>query len=114
MDNQVKPIVKGIIDYLKVQNSLHLLPQVILSLQEKDEELTNENRAVVTSSYKLSAPELLQIQDALNIIFRRRLSIVNQVDPSLIAGLKIRVEDKLIDLSLDKTLDGLKNRLEND
>ena len=113
MSKQVNTIVNSIIKYLHVSKKIDLLPEILNQLQKKAMLIDAEGKAYVSSSYKLSLLELVKIRKALKIIFKKDLKIINQVNPSLIGGLRISVQDKVIDLSLDKTLINLKEKLKH-
>ena len=115
MDNSsVNKIVSGIIRFLTVNHKLHLLPQVVQELQKKSSDMTSSGQATVTSSYRLTVHEIKQIQQALKIIFHKKLNVINEVNTALIAGLHIRVQDKVIDLSLNNTLENIKDKIEHE
>lgn len=109
-----KKIAAGIINYLKLGNKLHLLPEVIDLLAKKAKQFDAANKAYVRSSYKLSLLEKVKIKEALRSVFKKDLKIINMIDPNLIAGLRITVKDKIIDLSMDKTLENLKSKINHD
>ena len=114
MSQQVKKITSGIISYLRATKKLHLLPEITKQLEQKMKFINAQSNAVVLSSYRLSNKEVGQIKEALELIFKKKLTVINRVDPSLIAGFKITVSDKIIDLSIDKTLQNLKDELSYD
>jgi F-type H+-transporting ATPase subunit delta len=113
MNTEVRKIVTGIVRYLSATRTMHLLPQIAYELNKKVGSLADSSRAIVTSSYQLSNHEIVQIQHALRTVFCKNLQIVNRIDPQLIAGLKITVQDKVIDLSLKKTLQNIKSKLDH-
>lgn len=114
MPSEVKKIVSGILRYLETTRTLHLLPQITEALSQRVHEQAEASQAIVTSSYKLGKQEIAQIQQALDTIFRKKLRVVNRIDSRLIAGLRISVRDKVIDLSLAKTLQNIKTKLEHE
>lgn len=114
MSNQVKKITQGIIQYLKASQASELLPEIVAELQKQSRLYDRRFQALVASPYKLSVQEINQIQQTLQNIFNKKLKIINFVDPTIIAGLKIAVQDKVIDLSVDRTLQNLKNKISHD
>ena len=111
---KIAKIAKGVIEFLKAGHNLNLLPDLIAALEQINRQINDSNKAVVQSTYKLTAIEVGQIQKALFYIFKKKLQIVNQIDRSLIGGLKITVQDKVIDPTLDHTLENLKDKIDHD
>lgn len=86
---------------------LPLLPEI----QAQFEALRAEEQATldvtVTSAYPLSEQELERLKSALSSRFDREVSMVSDVDASLIGGAIIRAGDTVIDGSLKGKLDKL-------
>jgi len=111
MDNEVKNITQGLIKYLKIRGQLDLLPIIVQELETKVLQLAPENVALVTTAYKLGELERKLIKNRLQSLFGRKLRLQIQVDPQIIGGIIIRVADKIIDLTINKDLDELAERL---
>ena len=111
MDNEVKNITQGLIKYLSIRGQLDLLPIIVQELETKALQLAPENVALVTTAYKLGDLERKLIKNRLQSLFGRRLRLQVQVDPQVIGGIIIRVADKIIDLTINKDLDELAERL---
>lgn len=60
------------------------------------------NEAIIFSTYKLSSDELDEIIKKIPQL--KNFKVVNKIDKSLIAGILINFEDKVIDLSLKNRL----------
>ena len=67
--------------------------------------------ARVTSAHELGAAELKSLKSALKSAIGRDVEIDAAVDPSLIAGLKIRIGSRLFDSSLRTRLQGLRSAM---
>jgi len=111
MDNEVKNITQGLIKYLSIRGQLDLLPIIVQELETKVLQLAPENVALVTTAYKLGELERKLIKNRLQSLFGRKLRLQIQVDPQIIGGIIIRVADKIIDLTINKDLDELAERL---
>ena len=111
MDNEVKNITEGLIKYLGIRGQLDLLPAILQELETKTLQLAPENVALVTTAHKLGAMERKLIKNRLQSLFGRKLRLQVQVDPQVIGGIIIRVADKIIDLTINKDLDELAERL---
>lgn len=69
--------------------------------------------ANISSASKLKDNELQEIKAQLEASFKTKVEISNELDESLIAGLKIQVANKVIDSSLKTKLKNLKTLLLN-
>ena len=98
---------KRFVQVLAGNKRLTLLPEI----QEQFEALRAEEQATldvtVTSAYPLSEQELDRLKNALSRRFERDVSMVSDVDASLIGGAIIRAGDTVIDGSLRGKLDKL-------
>ena len=65
----------------------------------------------VASSYRIDKEQLKQIEAALKKRMKAEVSIVTEIDKSLIGGLKISYDDQVIDLSIKNKLEKLKTQL---
>jgi len=112
--DQTKKIVSDLIKFLKTTNKLDSLTEIINLLQNEEERLKGENIAIITSASPLEKEKLSQLQKQLLGLFKRKLEIINKVDPEVIGGFVIQVSDKIIDLSLDNYLSEIENNLKNE
>ncbi len=102
----------------------------ILDRLEKRQELTTqtvtrledwqkgqeENVAFVTSSAALTAEESKEIETSLGFLFGKSFRLIEKIDKNLIAGIKIKVGNLVIDsslrLQLEEMVQSLKERIE--
>lgn len=66
-------------------------------------------QVVIVSSYKLNGKELDNIKNEIAVL--KNAQVVNEVDPSLMAGIILRFDSKMIDLSLGGELFQLQKRI---
>ena len=71
----------------------------------------NLKNITVASSYRIDKEQLTQIEAALKKRMKAEVSIVTEIDKSLIGGLKISYDDQVIDLSIKNKLEKLKTQL---
>ena len=71
----------------------------------------NLKNITVASSYRIDKEQLKQIEAALAKRMKAEVSIVTEIDKSLIGGLKISYDDQVIDLSIKNKLEKLKTQL---
>jgi F-type H+-transporting ATPase subunit delta len=71
----------------------------------------NLKNITVASSYRIDKEQLKQIEAALEKRMKAEVSVVTEIDKSLIGGLKISYDDQVIDLSIKNKLEKLKTQL---
>ena len=52
-----------------------------------------------------------ELEDSLSLKQKQTVSIINRIDPTLISGIKIRFEDKVIDGSMKSRIQNLRSVL---
>jgi len=112
--DQTEKIVSGIIKFLRATNQLETLAEVVEKLKEESLKLAGKNTAIVTSAYHLSDQELNQVKKHLFIVFKKKLEVINKVDPKVIGGFIIQVSDEIIDFSLNGYVNGAEKIIENE
>ncbi|HKZ35359.1 MAG TPA: F0F1 ATP synthase subunit delta [Patescibacteria group bacterium] len=110
-DSKVDSIVRGILDYLQVKKSLDLLPQVLEELGRQGLNRVDPNLALVKSPVKLEPSQISAIRQILSKNFKRPIQVKTRIDKSIIAGFIIEIDGKLIDASLDKELETVKEQM---
>ena len=68
-------------------------------------------RAVVTSAHPLAEAELSRLREALERREGKRIELDAEVDPELIGGLRVRLDHRVIDGSVQRQLADLRERL---
>ena len=67
--------------------------------------------AEVISAHKLTSENLEKIRKKLESRYSKKIKINNQVDPSIIGGLIIKVDNRVIDASISGKLEKLSHSL---
>lgn len=97
-------IVAGFLQYLKKENNLNLLPEIVTALESKIAE--DKLVAEVLSSSELTKNQEKEVQKILLDRFGIK-STIFEVDTTLIGGIKIKIGDQVLDLSVQNKLDHL-------
>ena len=92
-------------------NRLRLLTDISKNFKELVAKEKNLKNIRVASSYRIDKEQLKQIEAALKKRMKAEVSIVTEIDKSLIGGLKISYDDQVIDLSIKNKLEKLKTQL---
>jgi F-type H+-transporting ATPase subunit delta len=88
-----------------------LVPEVARAFERMVEAKTGRARAVVTTAVALPEDFHRRLQDGLETISGRKLTVERQVDPEILGGVTARVGDLLYDGSLRTALARLRDKL---
>ena len=111
INSAISSSFKNFLTQLAEQDRLLLLPSIyerFVILQAAD---AKEVHAYVTSAYPLTPAQELQIETQLKTSLNAGVVLHVDVDPSLLAGVTIKIGDKVIDDSVRGKLQQLKTQL---
>ncbi len=87
----------------------------LLSIARAYEKCVDEKKGITTgtlfSAVEVPEAKLKKFEKETGALLKKNVELKNEVDPSLIGGVKIYVDGKLIDASLRRRLDDLKEHL---
>jgi len=73
----------------------------------------NIKTGIVYSTVSLNDTQINQIEKKVSKLLNAKVRLTNKINPDLIGGLKIEVEDYLVDYSIQSKFTQLKNELNN-
>jgi len=103
----------NLIKVMAENGRLSVLPDVLVEFTALKAELDKEVEAVITSAAALSDAEKTKIQKSLENRYQRKVRLTCQLDPSLMAGLVIKIGDDIIDASVRSKLTRLAEALQS-
>jgi len=106
--SKTNAIIEGFWQYLKKEDKLSLLPEILRGLKEKSDEVNGS--AVVFSSSLLTDNQKEEISKIISSDFETN-KIEYKIDPKLIGGIKIKIGSEILDLSTQNKLDYLAKSL---
>lgn len=68
--------------------------------------------ATVTSAVKLTDAQMTALQEKLEKISGKRISLIQKIDPMVMAGLRVEVEGKQLDGTVQGRLSGISKKLQ--
>ena len=107
----VSPMVKNAVLLITERSRASVLPRIAATLGDLADEKAGRVRAEVTSAVALSEAQYQQITASLQKLAGRSITLVRNVDPSLIGGVITRIGDTVYDGSLRARLEGLRSAL---
>lgn len=109
--SKIDQITHGFIKYLKKTGQLSLLPELARQHLRAAKTQLDPNVARVLTSVSLTTKQVHDLETILSQLFHRAITVHNEIRPGLIAGLFIRIGDKVIDTSLTTKLELLRESL---
>ncbi len=111
MTDSAGQIAQTIISHLKTAKQLELLPAVVEALKTSPAYRLSHHRVVLTSAAQLEPPQLESIKHYLASLAGKSYDLVQLIDPTLVAGFTLQVNDTFIDASLIGKINTVQNQL---
>lgn len=108
---KVSDILNTYLNVLIDHNRGQFLKEIISSFQEKVNDYFNIEVCTIKSVMPLKDETLSEIRELLSQKFNKEIQLVPEIDPSLIAGIQVFLKNTVIDNSIAKKLNDLKNKL---
>ena len=93
-------IVRNTANFMLERRRLPLLVEVVDAYHEMANAFSKVVEARVSSAHELSQDQLQQIAEALGKSMGKRVELVAEIDASLLGGIYIQTEDRIIDGSV--------------
>lgn len=110
-DGKISDPIVGLLILMLEKGRQHEIIEVLNSFIEQVLEATGIVKAVVTTATPLSDKQLSALQKKLETSTQRKIDLHVVVDPSILAGLIVRVGDKVVDASYKGEIDAMKREL---
>jgi len=110
-DGRVSPLLFNFLRVLNARGRLGVLPQVSDAYDDLLDELFGKIEVDVTVAQRLTAEELEEVRRRVSEALGKEAVVHQYVDDSIIGGLLLRVQDRLIDASVRSQLRALKNQM---
>lgn len=110
--NHISPKIIDFLSLLIDKQRFNLLPEIHDHLARLINKLKGIAQAEVFSASELDTVTMESLKEKLESAFKEKVTIEAKVDPSLIGGLKIKVNDLLYDGSIKERLNELRRGLE--
>jgi F-type H+-transporting ATPase subunit delta len=106
-------VLDNFAEALALNNDLSMFPEISEEYERLDKASKGITLAEVTSAKPLDKATEKEVLDRLNKIARGKVELKKKIDENVLGGVVIRMEDTLIDASVKKSLEDLKNNLAN-
>ena len=110
--NNTQTLTQEFISFLVEKNREEELHQVAIGFVDSYNEMKGIAKATVVSAIPLNTDTLAQMKSYVEgLIGKADIELINEVDPSIIGGVVIKHEDKLLDKSVSKELREIRKQL---
>jgi F-type H+-transporting ATPase subunit delta len=108
---KASPLMSNFLGVLNAKNRMNLLTQIADTYEDLLDEQLGKIEVDVTVAQKLDASQLEQVRQRVSAALRKDAVVHQYVDDSIIGGLVLRVQDKLIDASVKSQLNAMRQQL---
>lgn len=99
------------VDFLGKRNRLPLLPQILEHYENLIRAAMGVVKAHVVTAVPIDDEHRERIRSRLEELTGKKIALTQAVDPRLIAGIKIRIGDRLIDGTVRQSLEKMREQL---
>jgi F-type H+-transporting ATPase subunit delta len=108
---KVSPLMSNFLGVLNQKGRIGQLMQIADAYEDLLDEQLGKIEVDVTVAQKLDASQLEQVRQRVSAALKKDAVVHQYVDDSIIGGLVLRVQDKLIDASVKSQLDAMRQQL---
>jgi len=105
------PDLLSFIKVICANSRAYLLLSILRTFNKKCNEYFHISEGIVYSANKLTAEEIEDIEKAISVNLSAKVRLTNEIDKSLIGGIKVIVGGKVFDKSIKSTLEGMRKAL---
>ncbi len=110
---QISPLTMKFVGVLNEKSRLKLIGEIALAFKQLFDVQQNKVDVEVTVARALPADQLAIVQQKISTALAKNAVVTQKVDESIIGGLVLKVQDRLIDASVKYQLQAMKQRLLN-
>ena len=108
-DGKVPRVLMGVLRMMVSRGHMNAVEDMAREYEELSREYRGESVAIVTSAVPLKESEAVALRAELEKRFARKLTLRCETDPSLIGGVRVEVEGRVIDGSIRNKLEQIKD-----
>ena len=109
--DKVSPHTLGLLTFIVGQGRARQMPQILQELSARAAEARNAVVAEVRSATPLDSRQRAALQSALSKATGKKVAVKVMVDPSLIGGIVAKIGETIIDGSVKRRLEQLKDQV---
>ena len=99
-EGQVSSLTSDFLKVLVAKDRLNLLDEIQICYEQLEDRRAGRVRGVITTAIELSDQEQIRLTEQIGRALRKNVSLQPRVDPLIIGGMIVSLEDKVIDSSV--------------
>ncbi len=103
--------IKQLLSLLQENDRLHILSEIYVLFEQKVEQDRNMAKAIIQSAYAVSNADKDRLEKLLSDKFGKTITASVEINSELIGGIKILINDTVIDASVKGSLSNLATQL---
>lgn len=111
LGNSVEPITLSLIDLVVRNGRESFLPAIARVFISETMKYKGVTESLITTAVKIDSKVKNQISDLLSKIFETKIELEEKIDPEIIGGFILRVDDNYIDASIRNKLRKIRKEL---
>jgi F-type H+-transporting ATPase subunit delta len=108
---RLSPLVYAFLGVMNVKGRLRFLRQAIAAYADLLDEKMGKVEVDLTVAHELSVQEMESVRQRISQALGKQVNFRRHVDPDIIGGLVLRVQDQLLDASVRSQLDAMKEKM---
>jgi F-type H+-transporting ATPase subunit delta len=104
-EKPVIPVVRNTIEDLVNRRGIELIPLILDRMSVIFKEKEGIQDAFISSAYKLNEEQKQQLTEALEKYCGKKVEVSFSIDEKLIAGYKVKIDNRIIDNSVQRQLE---------
>ena len=112
-ESKLKNDVLNLLYILAEKNKINLLPSILYCFEAEMDKAKNILKVGVVSAIELDSDSVSRLKEKLEQKLHKSVKFEFEVNPDIIAGLVLKIQDKTIDGSMATKLQGFKKMLGN-
>ena len=110
-ENQFSPLMLDFLKVVAAKDRLNLLTEIKYCFGQLEDKQAGRVKGVLTTAIELSDSEKNQLTEQIGRTLRKNVTLQYQVDPSIIGGMFLNIEDTIMDASVKGSLRQLTKKL---
>lgn len=111
LEGRISPLLMNTIGVLNAKRRLGLLPQIVEAYEDLLDAQLGRVEVEVTVAAELDSGALETVRQRVSSALQKDAVIRQRVDESVIGGLVLRIDDRVIDASVKSQLEAIQERL---
>jgi F-type H+-transporting ATPase subunit delta len=108
---ELNDLLRNFIFLLVRKNRVSAIEDIFFSFDRMVTGMREQVEAIVETPVELSAADLESIQGRITPLFEKKVELKMKIDPDILGGVRVRTGDKVIDATVDNSLQLIKQSI---